>query len=197
MKTELFLLLLILAISINAFPYLRKLDDETKTEAECEKDGKGFEATTKATCKVKDAEPYEIESEDECKSGTWTDTAHCSTTVITSETECNGTPSFSESKCTITINGEEKTLTDLDSADKCKDLVWTKAGCSVATVKKKETCEAASTDLTITPAKGKCVDKKSDSDSDKTSDKSNSAATSFNSFLSFKCGLVLITYLLF
>ena len=48
---------------------------------------------------------------------------------------------------------------------------------------------------TFSPAKGRCVEKTSNSD--KTNDKTNSKNNSFNSFISFKFGLIFITYLLF
>ena len=195
MKTELLLLLIIMTVSINAFPYLRKLDDETKTEAECKTLGKDFEEKEKAKCKVKDGESYEVKSQAECQKGTWNE-AHCSTTSISDEGKCKGTPVYGE-KCTITTeSGDSIELTDRDSTNCAETLVWTKSSCSVSTVTEKNIC-AATTDLTFTAATGKCVDKKSDSDSDKNSDKSSSAASSFNSFLSFKFGLVLIIYLLF
>ena len=199
MKTELFLLLLILAISINAFPYLRKLDDESKTEAECKQDGKVLEVVRKAKCQVGEYS-YDVESKDQCKKGTWTK-AHCSTTKVIFEDDCNGTPTYtpattdpaSNAKCTLEINGEDREIDDGDrllSSEKCQiALFWTEGSCSETTVIKEGICEAT-TDPTFTEATGKCVDKKSDSEK-------SSSSSSFNSFLSFKFGLVLITYLLF
>ena len=193
MRTELLLLLVIMAINSQ---YLRKLED-TDTEESCKKAGKDFKKTTSAKCQRK-TKTYDVESKSECIKGTWTGT--CSAASITEESKCKGTPVFTEAKdgnaatCIVTVDGNEISITDADrlaNSDGCqKELVWDddNGKCSISGITNKDDCETANP--TFTEAKGKCVEKSSDSDK-------SSSSTSFNSFLSFKFCLVLITYLLF
>ena len=196
MRTELLLLMVIIAI--NSHPYLRKLEDTTVTEESCKKLGKDYKIK-KAICKASDNNEYTVTSQDECKGGTWKD-GYCSANSITDKDKCEGTPSYTApadgqtaATCTVTVDSNVVQITDADrlaDENKCKEkLFWTDSSCSVATVKEKAICETANPTFTVKSAE--CVDKKSDSE------KSSSASTSFNSFLSFKFALVLVTYLLF
>ena len=185
-------LLLLVIIAINCHPFLRNLADTEKvTKESCEKDGKKYEEVS-ATCTAGKT-TFDVTKQSECVQGKWTEGV-CSISTITEKNQCTGNPVYTAAqgedaaKCTLTLgDGTKIEITDsesLSSEDKCqKQLEWKTTGtCSNSAVKNKEDCETANPKFT--EATGKCVEKET-------------SATSFNTFLSFKFGLILIYYLLF
>ena len=93
MKAEL-LLFMIMIISINSYPFLRKLAD---TEESCKNAGKDYQEGKPAQCKT-GSTVFEVSAESECNVGTWTDITDgvCSGKAATAltETTCKGTPTY-------------------------------------------------------------------------------------------------------
>ena len=116
-----FILVAIIAISLNAYPFLRNLAADT--EESCKAEGKDYEITKSAQCKAGD-KTYNVTSKDECKSGTWEE-GSCTISKITEKTKCTGTPTYTAATTasSATCKIGEISITDtarLASRDACE-----------------------------------------------------------------------------
>ena len=154
MKTQ-FLLIAIMAISLKANPFLRKLAD---TEESCKEAGKDYQITKPAQCKAGD-KIYNVTKEEECKSGKWSgaEEASCSAKSIKEKDKCDGTPTYTaavEAKAATckTENVEIKNEEMLSSKEKCEvTLSWdgTESKCSVSEITDSTKCSGT---LSYSPA---------------------------------------------
>ena len=127
MKAEL-VLFMVMIISINSYPFLRKLAD---TAESCKNAGKDYQEGKPAQCKTGNT-VFEVSAESECKVGTWdgNESGVCSGTAATplTETTCKGTPTYSVSEkiktpASCKAGGKDVTLVGEITQKKCEDAV--------------------------------------------------------------------------
>ena len=154
MKSKLFLIFFFSVIFCSQ-PFLRKLDEEV-TEESCKAQKKKYQAAVSATCK-KGNIVFNVENEDDCKSGTWDSSKEgCSVDGI-EKADCNGKPSFqpgtsgSEEKCK-TSDGKEISLSG-EECDTTIQLVWIAGLCGTEPKTQESDCTEGNT-----WAAGICID---------------------------------------
>ena len=134
MKAEL-ALLFIMIISINSFPFLRKLAD---TEESCKNAGKDYQEGKAAQCKTGNT-VFEVTAKSECVTGQWSDNSAgvCSGTASPAFTQdtCKGTPVYTEpvlnSPATCKA-GDKNIESGAASQAACDEAVkWTDTKCNV------------------------------------------------------------------
>ena len=146
MRSQLLLLIAVMAISLNAHPFLRKLAD---TKDSCAKAGKDYEEIP-AQCKAGD-KIYNVTKEEECKSGTWEalDTPKCSVSAITEKKDCTGTPKYTAAvtgSAASCKKGNVEISRLATSRETCEvQLKWTAGSCSIPQIKKEEDCSGKPT----------------------------------------------------
>ena len=154
MRSQLFLLIAIMALSINAHPFFRKLAD---TKDSCTKAGKDYEEIP-AQCKAGD-KIYNVTKEEECKSGTWEalDTPKCSVSTITEKKDCTGTPIYtaevkaSDASCKLGEVNLPSLATDSTTCE--AQLKWNGGSCSATEIKQEGECTGTPT---FTQGKNSC-----------------------------------------
>ena len=125
MKVMIFLMV-IMAISINSAPFLRRLTEVTETS--CAAEGKDFKAATKAQCQKGDV-VFEVSNEDGCGVGQWTEGETCSATGEPSFTSgtCTGVPEYTKTVTSATCKADGNDVKDGTASEEvCKSKVyWT------------------------------------------------------------------------
>ena len=156
MKTEL-VLFMVMIISINSYPFLRKLAD---TEESCKNAGKDYQEGKPAQCKTGNA-VFEVSAKSECNVGTWTDNADgvCSGTAATALTKesCKGTPVYTEAVITTPASckaNNQDVPSGAASKEACDEAVkWTPSKCNVNEI---SVDNCAKTTTTWNPERGTC-----------------------------------------
>ena len=131
------LLLLVLFSMIFCSPFLRKIEEVTKES--CKTLGKEYKTTDKFNCTT-GGSSFIVDKQEDCKSGTWTQTAECSATEIATA-QCSGTPTFTTTATSESCMLGDEEITTLSTKATCEvALVWNEGKCSKSDIKNENTC---------------------------------------------------------
>ena len=138
MKSQLFLLFLFSTIFCS--PFLKKLEEVTKES--CQKEGKEYKETITYRCKTGDSY-FNVEKEEDCKPGEWTESTQCSASEVPVE-KCQGSPTYTAATTAenayCELNGVK--ISSLTTLEACQTtLIWTNDQCSISGVTDENACK--------------------------------------------------------